>query len=459
MNTDEGLLARIGRFEDYCIQKKGLEGDIERALERRDEKAVEDVETAERELESTKQECAEIEARMEKARRGDFASTAGSQGPVQGGSGAPEVIAQEGPPLSATIARPQSPATQITRSRSYETLATSSLVPASTADSESLSGSVISCPEQSTTGTSYESLGAPEDPTSDEFLAFLVQRYADLCHERRGLQGDIEEKLDRKERMAQEKVRCAKIALDTTRQGAVEIVAALMDASGGDAQVRVPGSNFPSANARSDRVSEEEFRYPSGTGTAPTSPFRDSSFCSESSPHRKSSMVMPSPPPALPMAAKSPLRHTLPLHSDLANSTTTLPPSMTSQAVVQTPTKVIPVPNPQVEEWEAAIFRVYDSLMPAAIAAGKSVTCINLPWPVLEFKADFYSTTTIKDKDIKQDVISDFIHTYSTWKGWSFQTTRGKMKLDWESVQRVFPGDRTGKKRVDSVVKCIIAAV
>ena len=458
MNTDEGLLARIGRFEDYCIQKKGLEGDIERALERRDEKAVEDVETAERELESAKQECAEIEARMEKARRGDFPSTVGSQGPVQGGSGAPEVIAQEGSPLSATITRPQSPAAQIIRSRSYETLATSSLVPASTADSESLSGSVISCPEQSTTGTGYKSLDAPEDTTSDDFLAFLVQRYADLCLERRGLQDNIEEKLDRKERTAQEKVRCAKIALGTTRQGAVEIVAALMDASGGDAQVRVPRSNRHRADTHSDRVSEEELGCPSGP-TALASSFRDSSFCSESSPHGKSSMVMPSPPPALPMASKSPSRPTLPLHSDLANSTTTLPPSMTSQAVVQTPTKVIPIPNPQVEEWEAAIFQVYDSLMPAAIAAGKNVTCIYLPWPVLEFKANIYSPTTIKDKDIKQDVISDFIRTYSTWKGWSFQTTRGKMKLDWESVQRVFPGDRTGKKRVDSVVKCIIAAV
>lgn len=458
MNTDEDLLARIGRFEDYCIQKKGLEGDIERALERRDEKAVEDVEIAERELKSTKQECAEIEARMEKARRGDFPSTMGSQGPVQGGSGAPKVTAQEGSPLSATITRPQSPGAQITRSRSYETLATSSLVPASIADSESLSGSVISCPEQSTTGTGYKSLDAPEDTTSDDFLAFLVQRYADLCLDRRGLQNDIEEKLDRKERMAQEKVRCAKIALDTTRQGAVEIVAALMDASGGDAQVRVPRSNIPSADAHSDRVSEEEFRYPSETGTG-TASLRNSSFCSESSLHGKSSKAMPGSPPPPPVASKSPFQHTRTLHSDLVTATSTLPPSMTRKAVVQAPTKVVPVPNPPVEEWEAAIFQMYENLMPVAIAAGNGVSCIKLPWPVLEFEANYYSTNTIKDKDIQQDVISDFIHTYSIWNGWSFQTTREKMKLDWESVQRVFPEDRTGKKRVDSVVKCIIAAV
>ena len=84
---------------------------------------------------------------------------------------------------------------------------------------------------------------------------------------------------------------------------------------------------------------------------------------------------------------------------------------------------------------------------------------MNLPWPVLEFEAKYYSTTTIKDKDIKQDVVSDFIQTYSAWKGWSFQTARKKMKSDWESVQKVFPSARAGKKRVDSVLKCITAAV
>ena len=457
MDTNEGLLARVERFEDHCVQKKCLEGDIERALERRDEKAVGDVETAERELESTKRECAEIEARVEKARRGDFSATIESQRVVDGGSGASDVIAGEDPALFASITRPQSPAAQIIRPRSYESLPTTPMIPTSIVDSESLSGSVISCPEQSTTGTGYRSLEAPEDNINDDFLAFLVQRYADLCQERRGLQGEIEEKLDRKERTALEKLTCANIALDTTRQSAVEIVAALMEASGGDAQVRVPRH---SAEACSDRVSEEEFRYPFGS-TGPTSPCHTNSIFSESSVPGKSftSMAMPSSPPAPPMASRSPSRLPLALHSDLSTATTTLPPSMTSQAAARAPAKITPVSIPQVEEWEAAIFRVYDSLMPAAVAAGKSVSGMNLPWPVLEFKADYYSTTTIKDKDIKQDVVSDFVHTYSAWKGWSFQTARGKMKLDWESVQRVFPKDKEGKKRVDSVVKCIIAAV
>ena len=44
--------------------------------------------------------------------------------------------------------------------------------------------------------------------------------------------------------------------------------------------------------------------------------------------------------------------------------------------------------------------------MPAALATGSSVPSVNLPWPVLEFETQYYSATTIKDKDIKPDVIS-----------------------------------------------------
>src|SRR5258706_10769176 len=97
--------------------------------------------------------------------------------------------------------------------------------------------------------------------------------------------------------------------------------------------------------------------------------------------------------------------------------------------------------------------------MTRAIPSGKWITYAYLPWPVIEFEAKYYSTTTIKDKDIKQDIVSDFIHTYSAWKGWKFQMAQGKMKSDWESIQNVFPKERAGKKCVENVVKCITVAV
>ena len=455
MDANESLLVRIERFEDYCIQKRSLEGDIEQALVRRDDQAVESVEIAERELEAAKLECMDIEGRIEKARRGYFSSTEGNQGAVKGGFRASQTTSQQLRPSFVAITRSQSQDTQITRPGSYDTVSLPStpLVSTSTAGSESFSKSVMSCPEPSMTDTGYKSFEAPEGGISDDLLTSLVQQYADLCHERQAIQEEIEEKLERKERVALEKLACARIALDTTRQNAVEIVAALMEASEGDAQIRAPRS----AEAQSDLVSEEEFRYTSGpAGT--TSSLYTNTFTPDSSIRSQSSVAMSISPPTPPMDLKSPSRPMLAPHFDLATATTTMPPSI-RQAAAPTPMKPAPTSNPQVENWEAAIFRIYDNLMPAAIAAGSGVSSMDLPWPVLEFEAKYYSTTTIKDKDIKQDVVSDFIHTYCAWKGWNFQMARGKMKSDWESIQNVFPKEKAGKKRVENVVKCIIAAV
>ena len=456
MDANESLLVRIERLEDYCIQKRSLEGDIEQALVRRDDQAVESVEIAERELEAAMLECTDIEGRIEKARRGDFSSTEGNQGADHGGLGASQITTQELRLPLAAITRSQIPGAQITRPGSYETvsLPNTPLTSTHAEDSESVSRSVISCPDPLMTDPGRKSLEAPKDDISDDFLTSLVQEYADLCHERQALQGEIEEKLERKERAAFEKLACARIALDTTRQNAVEIVAALMEASEGDAQIRAPRSHLHSAEAQSDLLSEGGFRYPSERSATTSSLY----FSPDPSNRSKSSVAMSNLPPITPLDFKSLSQHVLAPHSDLATATAALPPSLIRQAA-PTPMKPVPPSNPQVAEWEAAIFRIYDKLMPAAIAAGGDVSFMVLPWPVLEFEAKYYSTTTIKDKDIKQDVVSDFIHTYCAWKGWNFQMARGKMKSDWESIQSVFPKERAGKKRVEYVVQCITAAV
>src|SRR5258708_34663306 len=111
-------------------------------------------------------------------------------------------------------------------------------MPMSIADSDSFS--VISNQQQSDASTDIiqQSSSTPssssEDDLSDEFLTLLVQRYTDLCHERRTLHEEIEDRLERKKRLAAEKFRCAKIALEATRQKAVDIVAALNEAVGRD---------------------------------------------------------------------------------------------------------------------------------------------------------------------------------------------------------------------------------
>jgi hypothetical protein len=476
MDANMSLLARIETFEDYCNQKRSLEGDIEQALARRDEKAIEDLDTAQRELESTKRECAEIEARMENARCGNFSTSKKTEVTPNGAPGAPEFTAEEHRP---PIGTPQSPVAQLTRPRPDVTIppATLPLIPASTADSRSYS--VISSPEQSTTGSGNKSLDAPEDHMSEDFMNSLVQRYADLCHERRTLQEGIKEKLERKERIAAEKLVCARITLDTTRRNAVEIVAALMEASGGDTHIRLPHADESDNQTGSAHPSKVPgLDYPLHFIPSPTGYSRASTGASTPPPifivvEKNAPEATPAPAPASLGTPPS-----LALHLDLAAATTGLPqsisnPASTSKPIISTsqpakvqptkvqptkvqPTKVQPV---KVEAWEAEIFRLYDDLMPKAIAARSSVTVSHLPWPVLEFKHDIYSPDTIFNDDIKQDAVADFVRTYSVWKGCSFQAGRDKMRSDWESVEKVFPSKRDGRKRVEKAVRCLAGAV
>ena len=79
------MLAQVERFEDYCLKKRRLEGDVESVLTKIDEKAMGAVGHAECELENTKRECAEIEARVERARRGDFDRAEVSRFPLDSG--------------------------------------------------------------------------------------------------------------------------------------------------------------------------------------------------------------------------------------------------------------------------------------------------------------------------------------------------------------------------------------
>ena len=64
MNGEESIVTQVERFEDYCLRERSLEGDIELALTKRDDAAVEAVELADRDLENATRERAEIEARM-----------------------------------------------------------------------------------------------------------------------------------------------------------------------------------------------------------------------------------------------------------------------------------------------------------------------------------------------------------------------------------------------------------
>ena len=245
MENRESTLAQVERFEDCCLIKRSLEGDIESALTRIDEKAMGAVEHAECELDNVVRECAEIKARVERARRRDFDKTEAFRFPLESelyasqnamkGGGAPQTCGGNTPLANTASNEP----TQL-----EAVIEPSSSILISAAGPNSLS--VVSTqPQAASTNIDQEKSSNHSDhDTSDDLLGLLVQRYADVCHERRTLQEEIENTLERKERVAAERLRCAKIALETTRQRAVEIVAALNEASGGDTEINLPATSI-----------------------------------------------------------------------------------------------------------------------------------------------------------------------------------------------------------------------
>jgi len=113
-------------------------------------------------------------------------------------------------------------------------------------------------------------------------------------------------------------------------------------------------------------------------------------------------------------------------------------------------------PYTRIDESQVEIFLLYDSLIPKAIAAGKSVMGHELPWPVLQFRAKSsgkpYSPRYIYGTDITPPAVASFVRTYCAWKGWSLQVGHKRMLEDWSTIQRAFPAGKAGAAKVRQVL-------
>ena len=232
MESEVSTVAQVELFEDYCLRKRSLEADMELALTRRDEKAVEAIVLAELELENTKHECANINVRVKAALEGNLERT--------GKSGLPSEIRNNDLRIS---------------------------IEAGAISFASKSGNT----HKRSASLDRKKLFRPsdrfEDDSNNEFLTLLVQRYTDICRERQMLQEEIEDRLERKERMAAEKLRCAKITLETTRQKAIDVVAALSEASCGDTKINLPAGATNSLGSKAVPIDAGSI---SGPGPKPT---------------------------------------------------------------------------------------------------------------------------------------------------------------------------------------------
>jgi hypothetical protein len=298
-----------------------------------------------------------------------------------------------------------------------------------------------------------------EDDLSDDFLTLLVQRYTDLCHDRQTLQEEIEDRLERKERLAKEKLRCAIIHLETIREKAVEIVAVLNEASGGDTQVRLPAGAL------------DETYVESPTGLVPK--------------NAKNSCPLPlGASPSLPPSANSTMTLPVPDNTYSKNTTVTTvvgsvlcpvpstprgatinQPGELTPGLRHTPAALLPSPPPPpppprpipgTTATQQAIFKRYDELMKAAKASGATVAMSAVPWPLLVPHTHQYPMQNVMEKDLVRLSVVGFIDLYSRWKGWSFRNNGQSIIEDWEKLLLAIPEHNRGLRACVALVVSIL---
>ena len=414
MEDEESIVTQVERFEDYCLRKRSLEGDIELVLARRDDTALEAMELAERELDNTKRECAEIEARVEKARHLEFDRAESSRLAIDQSS--PIAVAKGG---------------------------------ASQASSDSDSFSVVSHPQQGAACTGEDQRSSlshssdSEDDLSEDFLIRLVQRYTDICHERRSIQDEIEVRLERKQRIVVEKLRCAKIALEATRQKAVEIVAALNDASQGDCKVNLPTRSTRSVGSKPIFAAADGV-YASGSGPIPI----PSSAVPAIGPYQVTPCTPSSPISSLKKAPLPPSAPATPALNTIRSTPLDHPTQSTSKYIPTTAHSPVPAPSqaPTITPTQRAIYKKYDQMMITAKAAGGEVSMLAVPWPLLMSQPQQYPMQNVMAQHLEESSVTSFINGYIQWKGWNLKNNGNSVLADWEQLHSQVPGRKPGGK-------------
>ena len=442
MEAEETIPDQVERFENFCIRKNALGRDSEVVFAKRDAKAVMDIALAERELESTTRECECLSARVTRARYGDFETTHGHRIPMQYVfrafpvpvklSGAPRISFPNDQRITS-IAQAQlnmSTANQQNGPTSHGVPTPPESLPGQSSETALKKRVPLEAQADSQSDTNYDQ--RIEDDLSDDFLTLLVQRYTDLCHERQTLQEEIGDRLERKERLAKERLRCAIIHLETIREKAVEVVAVLNEASGGDTHVPLPTGALDETHVvlPIDLVSKNSCPLPLGGPSSPT-PAADST----------SALPVPDSTYSETTTATTVVGSILcPLPGTPRGVTTNQLAGLISEP---RDTPAAPTPPPKVlfkiTAIHKAIFKRYDELMTAAKAAGATVSMSAVPWPLLVQHAHQYPMQDIMVKNLVNSNVVGFIYGYSRWKGWNLRNDGQSMREDWEKLLLVIP--------------------
>ena len=298
----------------------------------------------------------------------------------------------------------------------------------------------------------------PEDDLSNEFLTLLVQRYTDICYERRMLEEEIEDRLERKERTAVEKLRHVKIALETVRQKAVEIVAALNEASQGASRVNLParsirppgsvpifsGANGIHLSASGPIINRSPL--PLVTGPNPVQAGE------RSIPNNASNQVPFAPSPA------SLHYHSLPLYTIRSTAIDHLSqPTLRRTPESTIPSATVPsFPSPTITPTQQDIYKKHDSMMIAAKAAGEGVSMLKIPWPLLMPHAHHYPMQNVMVQHLDDSGVISFFQGYIQWKGWNLKVEGRSLLTDWGQIFSQIPDHKRGGRQCVGKVVSIL---
>jgi hypothetical protein len=294
-----------------------------------------------------------------------------------------------------------------------------------------------------------------EDDLSDEFMTLLVQRYTDLCHERQTLQEEIDDRLERNERLATEKLRCAIIHLDTIRERAIEVVAALNEASGGETRVRLPAGELDETHLETpiESVPKSANNFCSlplnalpsptpATDSARTAPVPDSTYSKNTAAATVIGTIS-CPSPSTPHGAT--IDRLAELIQELRGKPAMPPPPLPPQK-----------PRSSVTATQQAIFKRYDELIKAVKAVGTAVPTSPVPWPLLVPHAHQYPMRNVMEKDLVHSDVVGFIDLYSRWKGWNLSKDGQPMRKDWEKLLSMIPEHKRGERACAAKVVSIL---
>ena len=241
-------------------------------------------------------------------------------------------------------------------------------------------------------GNDAESALPPSYRRIKDVISPLLSQYGDLCHEERAIEDMVERELEKRERVAREKLESAEMELDSTQRIAVEIIGAMEQASGGDLDIGFWGRSGAASTSTTEPVAERpdvqlaSLEQTSGTPAPPAGGY----------PHvAPTSIIRP------------------PIHAEF--------------------TKL-----------QVSIFQKYERGIEKALNSESNLVILQVPWPIFAPALSGYPTTNLEKGVFKQDAITHFFHMYIGWKGWDLRVGREAILQDWMFLLSQIPQSKRG---------------